>query len=349
MISPDLVAILRCPDCGGVFDQAGGCAPARRCGGCGRTIETGGDVLDLTPRVRDAEQTKYLDEALHAGGRDEVVGPPLLSAALRHDMLRRFLAPGPGDRLIDLGCGNGKVLVWNRECGAWLVGIDVSPHFAREARERVDLTLGDLRRLPFADGAFNKACALDVLEHLSRESLARVLAEAARVLEPGGRLFVYSHVRKNAPIAAGLRLINRIARRLERAGLLDLHHERLRKSDHRNPLADVADLRAVMAQAGFRIERIRYYTPLVGAIIENILVRAGERMVAAVRGSSGGRSTRPDARSGSDSRRAVKERLTRGGGLYLVLRTLTWIMKLDLVLFGRIESGPFFGLLVKEP
>ena len=46
-----------------------------------------------------------------------------------------------------------------------------------------------------------------------------MLAEAARVLAPGGALFVYTHVRKNAPIAVGLRWINALARRLERWGL----------------------------------------------------------------------------------------------------------------------------------
>ena len=68
----------------------------------------------------------------------------------------------------------------------------------------MDLVLGDLRRLPFADGVFTKAYALDVFEHLSREALADVLREASRVLAPGGRLFVYSHVRKNSPLAGGL-------------------------------------------------------------------------------------------------------------------------------------------------
>jgi len=72
-------------------------------------------------------------------------------------MLRAFLAPGPADRVVDLGCGSGRTLVWNRHWGAQAVGIDISPFFAREARESIDLLLGDLRRLPFADGTFTKA------------------------------------------------------------------------------------------------------------------------------------------------------------------------------------------------
>src|SRR4029079_5463092 len=97
---------------------------------------------------------------------------------------------------------------------------------------------------------------------------------------PGGALFVYSHVRKNAPIAKGLRAINALARGLERVGLIDMTQERLRKSDQLNPLRDVPHLEAVVARAGFRIARIRYYTPIVGGFVENILMRMAERALA---------------------------------------------------------------------
>src|SRR5258708_25153076 len=195
-------------------------------------------------------------------------------------MLRAFLAPGPEDLVVDLGWGGGSALLWNRDWRRQAVGIDISPFFAHESRRQVDLLLGDLRRLPFADGTFTKGYSLDVLEHLSPEALRGMLAEAARVITPGGTLFVYTHVRQNAPIAAGLRWINALARRLERMGLIDMRQERLRKSDHLNPLADIPELRRVAADAGFRIKRIRYYTPLVGGFVENILMRVAERRMA---------------------------------------------------------------------
>src|SRR5205814_4633992 len=119
------------------------------------------------------------------------------------------------------------------------------------------------------------------LEHLSPEALRGMLTEAARILAPGGTLFVYTHVRKNAAIAVGLRWINRLAQRLDRAGLIDLRQEHLRKSDHLNPLADIPELRRVAAETGFRIRRIRYYTPIVGGFVENILMRLAEQRLAA--------------------------------------------------------------------
>jgi SAM-dependent methyltransferase len=349
VISPTLVSLARCPDCGGSIVVEGG---EYVCVACGRRVgRTGDRFLDLRPSASFAEQTKYLDEALHADARHETVSPPLLSAKIRNDMLRAFLAPARGDRVLDLGCGSGRVLVWNHDLGAYAAGVDVSPFFAHDACERVDLALADLRRLPFADRSFSKAYSLDVLEHLSREALTDMLAEASRVLQPGGALFVYSHVRKNAPIAAGLKAINRAARLLERAGLVDLRQERLRKSDHRNPLADHDDLARTVAAAGFRIDRIRYYTPLVGGLFENIVLRIGERMMSRSAPHEGPRDTTGEVDEAAAIRRArrgAKARIARRGPLYVAVRSATWLMKIDLVLFGRIRSGPFFARLIKD-
>jgi SAM-dependent methyltransferase len=215
----------------------------------------------------------------------------------------------------------------------------------------VDLLLADLRQLPFADNTFDKAWSLDVLEHLSPDALAGMLAEAARVLKPGGSLFVYTHVRKNARIAIGLRWINRFAQRLEGWGLVDLRQERLRKSDHLNPLQDVPHLERVVATAGFRIERIRYYTPIVGGFVENILMRVAERAMArraAARAAARGAGTaESDAAAIREARTAAKERIAASGPTYVALRGLSFAMKLDLLLFGHITSGPFFALLTR--
>jgi SAM-dependent methyltransferase len=341
-----LLDIVRCPDCG---QALAGTPPELVCGGCARRFPAHADYLVLHPGVSYAEQTKYLDEALHADARHEHVSPPLLSAKIRNDMLRRFLAPGPADTLVDLGCGSGRALVWNRDLGAWQAGIDVSPYFAREAARDVNLVLGDLRKLPFADEVFTKAWALDVMEHLSREALHDVMREAARVLQPGGRLFVYSHVRKNSALAGGLRTVNRFARWLERRGLVDLSRERLRKSDHLNPLADIPDLERVVGDAGFRIEEIRYYTPLVGAVVENIFMRVAETWLSRRAARRGGGSTALDEGAAREARMSAKHRVNRRGPLYAALTVVTWVMKLDILLFGRVRSGPFFALLVKEP
>ena len=358
MISSRLLGLVRCPDCHRELD---GSPDRLTCRGCRRVYDSPADFLDMRPREQFAEQTKYLDDALHVDARHERVSPPLLGSKIRNDMLRSFLAPAPGELVVDLGCGSGRALLWNRDLGATTVGIDIAPFFSRDARGEIDLLLGDLRRLPFADATFDKAWSLDVLEHLSPEALAAMLEEAARVLKPGGSLFVYTHVRKNAPIAAGLKWINALARRLEKLDLVDLRQERLRKSDHLNPLQDVPHLEEVVRTAGFRIGKIRYYTPIVGGFVENILMRMGERAMAKRarrnferRTSNVEGSRKADVGAGEgdaavrEARSQAKELIARRGPTYMALQGLSLAMKLDLLLFGRVKSGPFFALLVKE-
>jgi SAM-dependent methyltransferase len=361
VISERLLTIARCPECGG---HLRGTPSAPSCGGCGRSFAATAGYLDLRPQSAFDEQTRYLDESLHADARHERVSPPLLASGVRNDMLREFLGPGPDDLVIDLGCGSGRSLVWNQDSGALQVGVDVSPFFAQEALAGANLVLGDLRRLPFADGVFTKGYALDVFEHLSREGLSGVLREASRVLAPGGRLFVYSHVRKNSRLALGLRFINWVAGLLHRVGAVDLTQEHLRKSDHLNPLADIPDLERTVGEAGFRVARIRYYTPLVGGVVENILIRSAEQWMArraarraaktaavpaaAAAGPSSGDAAHARAAFARAARAEAKDRIARGGVVLSGLRALTLLMKLDVILFGRVKSGPFFALLEKR-
>ena len=350
MIAARTVELTQCPDCAGRLELSGECA---RCATCGRTFSARGGVLDLRPAVAFAEQTKYLDPALHADARHESIAPPLLGSRVRNDQLRAWLRLSAADRAIDLGCGSGRTLVWNAGSGAHLVGLDVSPYFAQESLATMELLLGDLRQLPLRSGAFTKAWSLDVLEHLSPQALGDMLGEANRVLADHGELFVYTHVRQNGWIAGGTRLVNRAAHLCERLGLIDLRQERLRKSDHVNPIANHDELAAIVQRAGFHLERIRYYTPIVGAFIENILIRVVERVMAKrAQAAAGGREPGPPyvrddavARARADAR----ARLSRRGPAYYLLVALTMAMKLDLVLFGRVKSGPFFALLRKVP
>jgi hypothetical protein len=62
-------------------------------------------------------------------------------------------------------------------------------------------------------------------------------------------------------------------------------------------------------------------------------------------GETGGAHDDAVARVRADAR----ARLSRRGPAYYALVTLTLAMKLDLVLFGRMKSGPFFALLRKVP
>lgn len=345
MISPSLFTTARCPECVTALTPQ---PPGAVCPSCHRVFDGSHGYLDLRPIAAFAEQTKYLDGALHVDARHETVAPPLLGSKIRNDRLRAFLALAPGDRVVDLGCGSGRTMIWNRDTGASFTGIDISAFFSKDALDSCDLLLGDLRRLPLADKAFTKAWSLDVLEHLSPQALHDMLSEASRVLADDGVMFVYTHVRKNGPLAVGVRLVNRLADGLERIGLLDLRTERLRKSDHLNPIADHEDLRRVAADAGFDVDRITYYTPIIGAFMENILARMVEQRLA--RRATASAPPSADAGAGIRAARAnAKTRLRKRGGVYWATRAVTGLMYLDVLLWGRFRSGPFFARLRKRP
>ena len=91
--------------------------------------------------------------------------------------------------MLDIGCGTGRFLAQLDEVAkAW--GVDRSPEMLEVARTRVGgagLKLGSAEELPFKDGWFERATMWLVAHLVNRP---RAFAEAARVLEPGGRFAV---------------------------------------------------------------------------------------------------------------------------------------------------------------
>jgi SAM-dependent methyltransferase len=99
------------------------------------------------------------------------------------EAVRAYLKTLPeGTRVLDAGCGEG-VLVDEFAGRLRMTGVD-----ANYASDHVKT--GSLLALPFADGSFDRALCLDVLEHLTYEDQPRALAELHRVIVPGGELFV---------------------------------------------------------------------------------------------------------------------------------------------------------------
>jgi 2-polyprenyl-6-hydroxyphenyl methylase/3-demethylubiquinone-9 3-methyltransferase len=98
-------------------------------------------------------------------------------------------------RVLDIGCGAGFLTNRLAACGWHVAGLDASESSlavaaARDATNSVRYQVGDARSLPFPDGSFDVACAMDFLEHVDEPG--RVIAEAARVLAPGGLFFFHT-------------------------------------------------------------------------------------------------------------------------------------------------------------
>lgn len=105
------------------------------------------------------------------------------------------LAPKPGDKVIDIGCGDGYYLHLLSNLGVSkleLTGTDFDIKGLEKTKinlsgKRIKIFPGDLMaKLPFADSSFNKAVMSEVAEHLPDD--VRGLKEVYRILKPGATL-----------------------------------------------------------------------------------------------------------------------------------------------------------------
>jgi 2-polyprenyl-6-hydroxyphenyl methylase / 3-demethylubiquinone-9 3-methyltransferase len=117
---------------------------------------------------------------------------------LRNPWIRARLDETFGDRpcrVLDVGCGAGFLSNDIALGGREVTGVDIAADAlavarAHDATGRVRYVEGDALALPFEDGSFEAVCAMDLLEHL--ESPERAIAEASRVLVPGGMFFFHT-------------------------------------------------------------------------------------------------------------------------------------------------------------
>lgn len=190
--------------------------------------------------VRNAEVARDYDAAL--------AGTPLLEVDL--PFAERWLQP-PG-RLIDLGCGTGRLLISFAQRGYSCVGVDLSEAMLAQARAKADragatvelvkANLVELDVLPAA--AFDHAACLFSTFGLirGRANRQRMLGHVRRIVRPGGRFVLHVHNRwfhSWNPLASGERTAPQ-----QRGGALTLHHFRRR------------EITRDLGAAGFRILHI---------------------------------------------------------------------------------------------
>jgi tocopherol O-methyltransferase len=111
------------------------------------------------------------------------------------------------DRVLDAGCGVGGSAIWlARELGARVVGVNVVPgdiergrRYARRRNvaDRVTFELQDMTRTGFPDGSFDVVWAIESVCHVPDKR--GFLAEARRLLKPGGRLVIADAFRQRRP------------------------------------------------------------------------------------------------------------------------------------------------------
>jgi 2-polyprenyl-3-methyl-5-hydroxy-6-metoxy-1,4-benzoquinol methylase len=156
-------------------------------------------------------------------------------AARRAFLLDRVSA---GERVLDLGCGNGAFAAALVRAGCGVTMADVADEALRRARARAPaaeaVKLADGAPLPFAEDAFDVVWAGEVLEHVA--DVVGLLAEIRRVLRWSGRLLVTTPWHGRIVIAS------------------DAHFDP--RSDHLR-FFSARTLRAVLVDAGFRDVEVR--------------------------------------------------------------------------------------------
>ena len=270
--------------------------------------DAGADLL-FQAEIRDAVRTAYRDLPAGAGPvlaqrlyTEEVVdtlpsaavswalgvGDPVTAAEL-----------APGEVVLDLGCGGGiDTVLAAREVGprGRVIAVDLLPEMCARTRtaveaagvaERCEVEVGEMEDLPIPDQAVDVIISNGVLNLSPRKS--RALAEAARVLRPGGRLCVADLVVETelppevlgsttvwAGCIAGAVSERVLRRKLARAGFDDID---------------------VTGHTGFSLEDVALYplfSPEVMELLRQLLPRAAQQQLAVSVVVRGRRPERPD-------------------------------------------------------
>jgi ubiquinone/menaquinone biosynthesis C-methylase UbiE len=164
-------------------------------------------------------------------------GPFLLEALRTRELIQRY-APAAPATVVDVGGAAGAYALWLAEAGYAVHLLDPVPRLVAEARRRsatrsrplASCEIGDARAMSFSDATADVVLLLGPLYHLTTVAdRARTLAEAARVLKPGGRLFA-------AAISRWASALDGLVRDLfQDPDFVAIVDNDIREGQHRNP------------------------------------------------------------------------------------------------------------------
>ena len=191
---------------------------------------------------------------------------------------RHLVAGGLRGRVLDLGCGFGRHTLALRELGLDVCGLDLSHELLAHARTLPGaralegrLVRADSRALPLAAGALDAVvCLFSSFGYFDDAGNARMLAETARVLAPGGRLVLdlINPERVRGDLVprsrrSGEGFVLEESRALAEGGRRVEKEVRLRLGDRPERawresvrMYEVAEMRGLLDRAGFDLERV---------------------------------------------------------------------------------------------
>lgn len=197
----DAGLIDRYPEGAWVFYRLTDGGAARRMTGDLLTLIDAGDSILVRDRERLAAVKREHAEtarryfAENAGDWDTIRALHVAEKSVESAMLEA-LGDRSFDSLLDLGTGTGRLLELFAPLYARAIGLDASSDMLAVARANLDrarisnaqVRLGDINHLPFVPNSFDVVTIHQVLHYLDEPE--RAIAEAARVLRPGGRLLI---------------------------------------------------------------------------------------------------------------------------------------------------------------
>ncbi len=228
----ELVPILACPACRARLERRGDASIA--CVGCGRAwpvargiprllVREGADASIVARRTVAAfeRQWRTWGRLPHLFGKDRASMARNLVGA----RLSRRVDAGwyPGRRVLDAGCGHGRYVAAFASLGATVVGLDAGrgPEESGAPLDdpRIAFVEGSVLALPFQDAVFDLAFSDGVIHHTPDP--ARAYRELARVVRPGGAVYVWVYPRegrlREALFGAARALTTRLPGRLVHA------------------------------------------------------------------------------------------------------------------------------------
>jgi SAM-dependent methyltransferase len=166
----------------------------------------------------------------------------------------------PSERVINFGCGLGPQAVVFKGHYSSMVGVDVNAQRLEDSKsflapygiEHYETICASVEDVPLPSGSFDKAIAIDVIEHV--EHPARLCAEAHRLLREGGSLLITFPTMSDR-FKDAMSFIKRVALRRERPA-----EPTWWNPDHHNQEHSVADWQSIVAVAGFRLASCRATT-----------------------------------------------------------------------------------------
>ena len=215
------------------------------------------DELRLESRLRGREGAQaFFARSAEAWDRlrQELYGSAFSQAALAALLPREAV-------VADLACGTGTLMAALVPHVRRVIGVDQSAAMLRSARRRLqghagaELRQGDLEALPIEDQSCDAALLVLALSYV--EDPARALAEAARILRPGGRLVVVDLLRHD-------------------------REEFRRNLGQRHPGFEPAALERLLRQAGFSAPRTNPLPPEPQAQGPALLLASAERRASSV-------------------------------------------------------------------